>query len=85
MLCCMRTTIEINDDLMRQVKRVALQSNRTLRAVIEDALRCDLAKGPPAAGSAPKERVITFKGRGLRPGIDLDNTADLLDLMDGLR
>jgi hypothetical protein len=27
-------------------------------------------------------RLRTFRGQGLRPGVDLDDTASLLDVMD---
>jgi len=52
--------------------------------VIEDAVRQYLAQTVSADGrpKAPPFRVITFKGR-LRPGVDLDGGAALLDLMEG--
>lgn len=32
---------------------------------------------------APRARVhLTFKGRGVQPGVDLDDTSSLLDLME---
>lgn len=85
MLLCVRTTIDIDDDLFREVKRYAVENDRTMRAVIEEALRSDLAR-KKRRGNAPKvQEVITFKGRGTKPGVDLDSTADLLDLMESGR
>ncbi|MEP6694235.1 MAG: hypothetical protein ABJB39_06295, partial [Chloroflexota bacterium] len=57
---------------------------RTLTAVIEDAARQFLARTSTGQGrpKAPPFRLITFKGR-LRPGVDLDDTAALLDVMEG--
>ena len=84
MRLCMRTTIEIDDDVMRAVKRQAADTNRTLRAVIEDALRASLIQQKMRGELEPKEKLITFKGNGVRPGVNLDSTSELLDVMDEL-
>ena len=82
MLRCMRTTIRINDHLFAEVKRTAVETNRTLTAVIEDALREMLARRRvPHQRSAMQ--LPTFAGSGLQPGVDLDDSAALLDLMEG--
>lgn len=76
----MRTTIRLDDDLLRRAKRAAVERGTTLTALIEDALRRVLvAEVQPrhAAVSLP-----TFRGDGLQPGADLDDTASLLDLME---
>jgi putative antitoxin of VapBC-like toxin-antitoxin system len=77
----MRTTIRLDDRLLREAKAVAAHERRTLTAVIDDALRQFLARR-----SAPRRRVpaklITFGSGGLRPGVDLDDTAALIDLME---
>lgn len=76
----MRTTIRLDDDLLRRAKREALDRGTTLTAVIEDALRRALAP----TGSSRREpfRMRTFLGDGVQPGVDLDDTSALLDLMD---
>ena len=76
----MRTTIRLDDDLLTRAKRAALERGTTLTAVIEDALRRALAPG----AQAPRDEVPlpSFRGDGLQPGVDLDDTAGLLDLMD---
>jgi hypothetical protein len=80
----MRTTLRLDDDLLRAAKRYAAQTGRTLTAVVEDALREALARSRRAA---KRERVTlpTFRGHGLQPGVDLDDTASLLDLMESPR
>ena len=76
----MRTTIHLPDDLLAQAKRAALESGTTLTAVIEEALRERLARrGNPV--TSPVE-LTTFGGSGLRPGVDLDDSAALLELME---
>jgi len=77
----MRTTIRLDEHLLRQVKDYAVKTGCTMTAVIEDALRAFLEK----RRAPPRKRRIklaTFKGRGLQPGVDLDSSAELLDRMD---
>ena len=78
---CMRTTIRLDDALLAAAKQEASRSGRTLTAVIEDALRQALAQRDGGRGE-PVE-LITCGGSGLQPGVDLDDSAALLDLMDG--
>jgi hypothetical protein len=81
----MRTTIRLDDQLLAEAKAIAARSGRTLTEVIEDALRESLARyGSGKDGRKPKPIALpTFKGKGLQPGVDLDSSAALLDLMDG--
>lgn len=78
----MRTTVRLPDDLMRELKRVAAESDRTMTQVIEDALRATLA--PREAPERREIELTIVDGRGLRPGVDLDDSRALRDLMDGL-
>ena len=77
----MRTTIRLDDHLLREAKQFAAQTGRTLTAVIEDALRESLARSRkrplPTRAALP-----TFRGNGLRPGVDLDDSASLLEVME---
>jgi len=77
----MRTTIDLPDDLLAKAKKMAAESNRPLRALIEDALREALARRHPRSRSMPIT-LTTFGGAGLQPGVDLDDTSALLELMD---
>ena len=76
----MRTTISIHDDLLAEAKRVASATGRTLSEVVEDSLREALSRRTQA-GRRPFS-MPTFRGGGVRPGVDLDDSAALLDLMD---
>ncbi|MBI5719979.1 MAG: type II toxin-antitoxin system VapB family antitoxin [Burkholderiales bacterium] len=78
----MRTTIRLDDDLLAQAKQHAAQTGKTLTAVLEHALRESLARRRSRA-PGPRVRLKTFKGGGVRPGVDLDDSASLLDLMAG--
>lgn len=77
----MRTTIRLDEHLLKEAKEIAAESGTTLTRLIEDALREALARRRTGAA---RERVAlkTFKGRGLRPRVDLDDSAALLGLMD---
>ena len=81
MLSRMRTTIRLNDQLLAEAKLLAARTGQTLTSVIEDALRARLAR-PQVAKKRCRIRVPTFRGKGVQPGVDLDNTAVLLDLME---
>ena len=76
----MRTTVDLPDSLLKQVKQVAIASKRTLTQVIEDAVRESLARRK----SRPQERreLPVFGEGGVQPGVDLDDTSALLDVMD---
>jgi predicted transcriptional regulator len=80
MLPHMRTTIEISDELFRQVKKKAADERTALRQVVENALRAYLGKQPKR--KAYQLRWHTEQGR-LLPGVRLDDRDALFDLMDG--
>ena len=77
----MRTTIRLDDHLLRGAKQLAAKTGRTLTAVIEDALRESLSRRKRAGNSEPI-RLIHGGVGGLQPGVDLDHTAELLDVME---
>ena len=79
----MRTTIRLDDHLLADTKQLAARTGRSLTAVIEDALREVLSRQETAAQRTPV-RLITVSGNGLLPGVDLDDSAAMLDLMDGV-
>jgi Arc/MetJ family transcription regulator len=80
MLLCMRTTIELNDELLREVRRRAAREGTSLKAVIERALRAHLAKSQPRRGYTLRWHSETGT---LQPGARLDDREALFDLMEG--
>ena len=54
----------------------------TLTAFIEEALRERLARRVGTARQRARVRLKTVGGQGLRPGVDLDESCALLDLMN---
>jgi hypothetical protein len=76
----MRTTINIDDALLAEAKQVAARSGRSLSALVEDALRESLhRRNRPGARTV---ELPTFGEGGFQPGVDLDDSAALLELMD---
>ncbi len=77
----MRTTIKLDDVLLVEAKTRAAMSGLTLSQVVEDALRQAFARRGAADHGRPALPV--FRGGRLMPGVDLDDSASLRDLMDG--
>lgn len=78
----MRTTVDINDVLIRLAKQRALEQGITLRAVIETALQSYLRQEKQRQDYRLRWR--TESGR-LRPGVRLDDREALFDWMEDRR
>ena len=77
----MRTTVNLPDDLMAKLKRSAAERGTTVTALMEEALRHSLAVRRPAQRAAKARFTVYGKG-GVLPGVDLDDSAALMDLID---
>ena len=77
----MRTTISIDDELLAQLKERAARTGRSMSQLVEDAVREMLARGRRAGERAPI-RLRTAGGSGPLPGVDLHDSAALLELME---
>jgi hypothetical protein len=77
----MRTTLQLQDALLRAAKRRAADEGKTLTAIIEEALRDHLAS---TRGRGPrfKLRLLTKRGRRV-PGVNLADRDALYERMDG--
>ncbi|MDQ2775115.1 MAG: ribbon-helix-helix domain-containing protein [Acidobacteriota bacterium] len=78
----MRTTVRLNDQLLSDAKKLAVESGRSLTAVIEDALRETVLRKKTPGTQQVRIKLPVHRGSGLRPGVDLDNSAALLDVME---
>jgi hypothetical protein len=79
----MRTTVRLDDDLLAAAKQRAAADHTTLTSLIEDSLRQTLSLRPaPPSGRLAIRR---FGAAATLPGVDLDDSTALRDLMDGLR
>ncbi len=66
MVTHMKTTVEIADDLLLRLKRQARRDKKTLRALLDEALRQRLAAPDPQAFRLRKR---AFKGKGRHPDV----------------
>lgn len=83
---CIKTTVELDDELLRRSKERALQEGTSLKALIEEGLRHLLRRrhgaGRSGRGQARTKLPLCSQGGGLHPGIDLNDSADLEDRMN---
>jgi len=77
----MQTTIQLDDALLAQATKIAREKGSDLSQFIEETLRDKLAPTLPVAPPRPF-RLTTVGGNGVRPGIDLNNSAALLSQME---
>ena len=75
----MRTTLNIDDQLLKMAKHQAVEKGISLSDVIETALR-QFVQEPRLKSHVI--RLVTAAGSGTKPGVDLNNSQSLLDIMD---
>ena len=77
----MQTVIQLDDALLDQANKLAQEKGCDLSHLIEETLRDKIAPKPPV-GRQPFRHLTTVGGEGVRPGVDLNNSAALLALME---
>jgi hypothetical protein len=78
----MRTTVTLDDDVAAKLKAEARRTGKPFKTVLNESLRVALL------ASRGRTRPVLFRVEArdlgvLRPGLSLDNVAELLDLVDG--
>lgn len=76
----MRTTIRIEDHLLKRAKKRAADEGRSLTSLVEEGLRVILAK-PKANRGGRVALPVSKAAGGVLPGVDLNRSADLEDVM----
>ena len=76
----MRTTLTLDDDVLKAARRRARDQDRPLKDVINEALRQGLALGETRR-PAYRFKLKTVEGR-LLPGVDLTDRDKLFDLLE---
>jgi hypothetical protein len=77
----MRTTVRINDELLKRAKKRATEEGLTLTSLIEEGLARLLAERK----AGPRERVllpVSKASRGVLPGVDLNRSSALEEVMN---
>jgi plasmid stability protein len=75
-----RTTLSLDENLLRQLKEIAARKGRTLQSVANDLLRQALAR--PHRAASFRLRLQGWRAAE-RPGVDILDRDKLFDLMDG--
>jgi hypothetical protein len=80
----MQTTIQLDDALLAEADKAAREKGCDLSHFIEETLREKIARAPhhPHIFPQPFEHLTTVGGQGLRHGVNLDDSAALLALME---
>ncbi|MBP7865135.1 MAG: DUF2191 domain-containing protein [Acidobacteria bacterium] len=77
----MRTTLNLDEDVLDAARKVAKDSNAPFRQVLNEALRAGLRVVREGSSSRPYR---TKPNRmGLREGMNLDNIRELLSRVEG--
>ena len=78
----MRTTVTLDDDVAAKLKAEARRTGKPFKTVLNENLRIALSARRGRTRSEPFQIEPRDLGM-LRPGLSLDNVADLLDLVEG--
>jgi hypothetical protein len=78
----MKTTLLLDDEVHRQAKQASARLGIPLTRFVEEAIRLRIST-EAARRVEPVRKLPVCKAKGgLRPGVDLDDTAELLDILD---
>ena len=78
----MRTTVRLPEELLAKAKQLAHERGTTLTALIEEGLIMILDRAPKVRTLKPVRIPVSKATGGLQPGVDLSDSAGLLDLME---
>lgn len=74
----MKTTVDLPDDLLIEVKKAAAERRTTIRDLVERGLRRELAMGAVERTAPRPIRWVTVDG-GLPPGVDVSDRQAVRD------
>ncbi|MGH9396373.1 MAG: DUF2191 domain-containing protein [Terriglobia bacterium] len=77
----MRTTITLDDDVALKLRAEARRSGQPFKAMVNHFLRVGLHKHRPPVTARPFR--IRVQPLGLRPGLNYDNIAELIEHLEG--
>jgi hypothetical protein len=76
----MKTTLDMDDELLRRAKREAAAAGMTLRSFVEEALRAKLLPATPRR--EPFKLVLPIVEGRRPPAVDIADRDALYDLME---
>lgn len=78
----MRTTLTLDDDVAAKLKLQVRRTGRPFRDIVNDTLRRGLATS--GRGVSRQPFIVETRDLGaLRPGLNLDNIGEALELLEG--
>ena len=80
----LRTTIRLEESLLEQAKAEAARRNTTLTSLIEEGLHRVIKDAYKPVKRKKVVLPVCMRGGGTLPGVDISNSAELLDIMEGL-
>ena len=78
----MRTTLTLDDDVATKLKAESRRVGRPFREVVNDTLRRGLAT-KRVTGQRPPFKIKARDLGDLKPGLSLDNVAELIEQIEG--
>jgi plasmid stability protein len=75
----MKTTLDLPDDLMREIRILAAREDRRMKDIITESLRRDLGLEEPAPRPSVRTVAPVSLGRVLEQGGDRDLLGHMLD------
>ena len=79
----MKTTLDLDDELLVRAKALAAREGRSLTGLIEDGLRLRLRVRRQGAGKVAESEIAVYAGRGgLVHGVDPLSNRSLADAAD---
>ena len=78
----MRTTLTLDDDVAARLKAESRRAGRPFREIVNETLRRGLASRRVTAARQPFKVIARDLG-DLKPGLSLDNVAELIEQVEG--
>jgi len=78
----MRITLTLDDDIAATLRAEARRSGRPFREIVNDVIRAGLMSRRQKQPARPFNIVARDLGQ-LRPGLELDNIADVMERTEG--
>jgi len=79
----LRTTVRLEESLLEQAKAEAARRNTTLTSLVEEGLYKVIQEGQKPT---PRKKIaipVSTRTGWTLPGVDINNSAELLDIMEG--
>lgn len=77
----MRTTLTIDDPVLKELKKIAHESGKSLRQVVNETLQRGL-QPPRTPGARQRYRLRAVSLGGPLPGVNLDKALRLADALE---